>query len=289
MGVWKFWRGDVAMRNKVRSVFAALTAIVCVCALAACNQMEGYAAPSSAISESPPQTSSGGEPTAAHTPAPTNQPPVGKGIKDADTAKGTLNAADMSDSELVSYLLSEVPEAYERIIQGGMDALITGETTELEGICRDVWLGTDLNGKFTREILYTISVSGWIYEYNPLEDAWEIRSEGSLSKLAYVKLDKVIADGLVQFLIDEVLWIDDNSLPNGYAIDNETEDWVPHTATIWTEYSVWIYVPDVGMEQYQISLDNFVEELGRRQGVLLVDITINNEGNILSISERYMP
>ena len=61
----------------------------------------------------------------------------------------------MSDSELVSYLLSEVPEAYERIIQGGMDALITGETTELEGVCRDVWLGTDLNGKFTREILYT--------------------------------------------------------------------------------------------------------------------------------------
>ena len=276
------------MRNKVRSVFAVLAAMLCVCSLAACNQKEGNAIPSSTRSVSSPQTSSG-ETTPVHTLAPTNEPPVSENIKETDTAEVTLNIMDMSNSELVAYLLSEVSEAHERVSQGGMEALVTEETTELGGVCRDIWLGTDLDGKFTREILYTISASGRIYEYDPLEDAWNIRNKSGQTILAYMKLDKVLSDDSVQFLIDEVLWVEDNSLPNGYAIANEAEDWVSYTATIWTECYVWVNVPDVGMEQYQISLDNFLGELEARQGVLLAYITLNNEGSILSLSERYTP
>lgn len=261
----KLWWGDLTMIDKVRYAFAALAAIVCVCALAACN------------------------PTPIYTPAPTNQLPVSADSQDADTAEEIFNAVDMSDGELMDYLLSKVPKAYEMVTGNGLIPLVTGETTELEGVCRDVWLGTDLDEKFTREILYTISASGRIYEYDPLEDVWEIRNEGSLSKLAYVKLGKVIGDGQVQFLIDEVRWIDDASMPNGYAIENETEDWVPYTATLWTECSIWVNVPDVGMERHSISLDNFIEQLGGRQGMLLADITVDHEGGLLSVSERNTP
>jgi hypothetical protein len=197
----------------------------------------------------------------------------------------------MSDEKLIFYLLSEVPEAYERVMvmRAPLTPLVTGETTELDGVCRDIWLGTDLDGKFTREILYTVSASGEIYEYDPLEDAWEIRNMLSPAKLAYVKLDKVISDGFVQFLVDEVLWIDDTSMPNGYAIDNEIEDWTPYTADIWTECHVWLETSD-GMERYQISLDNFVEEFrdSGEEGALLADVIIDGD-HILSISERYTP
>jgi hypothetical protein len=43
------------------------------------------------------------------------------------------------------------------------------------------------------------------------------------------------------------------------------------------------------MELYKVSLDNFLGELDAREGIVLADITIDNEGSILSISERYTP
>lgn len=291
------------MSNKVRFVFAVFAAMLCVCALAACNRKEENVIPPSTGNVSSPQTSSGSETAPEHTlqtssggetapeytQATTEQTPVGEDIKETDTAEEMPNIMDMSNSQLVAYLLSEVPEAQERVTQGGMDALVTEETTELGGVCRDIWLGTDLDGKFTREILYTISASGRIYEYDPLEDAWQIRNKGVQTQVAYVKLDEVVSDEFVQLLIDGVQWVDDNSKPNGYAIYNETEDWTSYIATIWTDCYIWVNAPDVGMELYKVSLDNFLGELDAREGIVLADITIDNEGSILSISERYTP
>ncbi|MGI5849510.1 MAG: hypothetical protein ACOX8Q_05535 [Christensenellales bacterium] len=285
------------MRNKVRCIFWALVVMLYVLALTACNQKAVIdATPHPANSDIPLPTENESQPTT--TPMPTNEQPIDEDTKDADEAQQAAGIGGMRDRELIDYLLSKVPEAYQMVTEGGMSALVTGETTELEGVCRDIWLVTNLDGKFTREILYTISASGAIYEYDPLEDAWELcntgRCVGTLqyggrpTKLAYVKLDKVLSDGLVQFLVDEVLWVDDVSMPNGYAIDNEVEDWVLCTATLWTECYVWINIPDAGMERYQISLDNFIEELRGRQGAILADIVID-EGSVSSISERYTP
>ncbi len=83
---------------------------------------------------------------------------------------------NMSDSALVDYLLAAVPKAKE-MIANGMTAFVSGETTALpEDVCRDVWLGTDLDGKFTREILYTVSSQGTVYEYDVVTDSWSIVS-----------------------------------------------------------------------------------------------------------------
>jgi len=87
----------------------------------------------------------------------------------------SANATGMSDGQLIDYLLTSVPEAYERVVvmRGGMTALVAGETTMLSyGICRDVRLGTDDEVSFTSEITYTISPFGSICEYDPLIDAW---------------------------------------------------------------------------------------------------------------------
>ncbi|MGI6497377.1 MAG: hypothetical protein ACOX0U_00795 [Oscillospiraceae bacterium] len=265
------------MDHKTRRFLVVLVAILCVCPLAACSRQ--------AVRPTPTPTGSGSLlPTTDGSHQPPTPPATNEQINSDD-----IDIGGLGDSELIDYLLAEVPEVYQMVTEGGMSALVTGETTELEDICRDIWLGTNLDGKFTREILYTISPSGAIYMYHPLEDTWKIcNATDGQAQLAYVKLDKVLADGLVQFLVDDVLWIDDVSKPNGYAIDNKAEDWVPYTATLWTECHVWIYVPDVGMERYQVSLDHFVEELRGRQGHMLADIKID-EGSISFISERYTP
>lgn len=266
----------------MRYLFIVLAAILCVCVFAACNHQP-------AIDRVPTPDNSDVYPTRAEDYHATPVPTVMDGqIDDTDPVQKTTDTADMSDDELIDYLLSEVMEAYEMVEEYGMFALVTGETTELEGICRDVWLGTNDDGKFTREILYTISPGGEIYEYNPLEDRWEIRNGDSLTILAYVKLNEVLEDGLVQILVDEVMWVDDSSQPNGYAIDNEMEDWIPYTATLWTEYYVWVDVQDAGMEYFQINLDNFIDEMQERPGGILADVGISEEG-IWLISERYTP
>ena len=80
----------------------------------------------------------------------------------------------MSSEELIDYLLASVPEAQQLVRQKGMAVLVTGESTKLPeaGYCRDVWLGTDHQDSFVREILFTISKQGMVYKYDPLGDGW---------------------------------------------------------------------------------------------------------------------
>ena len=89
----------------------------------------------------------------------------------------TDSFSNMTDEELVGWLTSQVPEAYEWIYTYGMTPLITGDYTQFTDgdVGRDIWLGTDSGGKFTREILYSIGMYGAIYEYDAVGDRWTLR------------------------------------------------------------------------------------------------------------------
>ena len=84
--------------------------------------------------------------------------------------------ADFTAEDLIDYLLANVEDAYERVyvMRVPMTPLVTGDTVDLGdiGVCRLVFLGTDHEDHFVREIQYAISPNGDIYKYDPMGDAW---------------------------------------------------------------------------------------------------------------------
>ena len=91
-----------------------------------------------------------------------------------------LDAFSMSDEEFVEYILKYTPKAREMVEDMGMSVLVTGEISYLGehiGECRDAWVGTNHNDNFVREILFSMSRSGEIYEYDPIGDGWNTASE----------------------------------------------------------------------------------------------------------------
>lgn len=82
--------------------------------------------------------------------------------------------------------------------------------------------------------------------------------EGSpRTMLAYVKFEERLDGGIVQFLVDEVLWIDDTEMPNDYELYNEDEDWVPYVATEDTACSMWFFSEESGfMESREMWIGN---------------------------------
>ena len=122
----------------------------------------------------------------------------------------------MPVEELIDYLLSELPRAHEMVTEYGMTVLVSGEESEYKSKCRDIWLGTDLDGKFTREILYSICDTGEIFEYNAVLNLWQ-KAEDVIPKfMAVLRLDKALDNDSYIFLLDDVVWVDDSSEPNGY-------------------------------------------------------------------------
>jgi hypothetical protein len=91
-----------------------------------------------------------------------------------DVKYGLFGTEGLSNEGIINYLMVKLPEARKKVQKLGIAALCTGETSVLTGVgdCRDVWLGTDRPDQFAREILYTISDIGDIYEYNPVEDVF---------------------------------------------------------------------------------------------------------------------
>jgi hypothetical protein len=105
------------------------------------------------------------------------QPSLHTGVTDDDELiDGAINIKGFSDDELIEYLLSNVPEAYERVnaMRSPLEVLVPGDITEIpeEGICRNVWLVSKQNNQIELIILYTISDSGSVYEYDKAGDAW---------------------------------------------------------------------------------------------------------------------
>jgi len=94
-------------------------------------------------------------------------------FKRDDSPKEAFSLWEMSDTELIIYLGVSVKEAA-RYFASGMSALIDGGLSELPNgdIGRDIWLGTNRQKQFVREILYAVSNSGVIYEYDALTDSW---------------------------------------------------------------------------------------------------------------------
>lgn len=199
----------------------------------------------------------------------------------------TFKTWEMDNDQLIEYFLSQTPAAKEMVEKNGMAVLVTGETTDIQDItCRDLWLGTNLKDKFTKEILYTIGPGGEVFEFDPLGCCWTIRN----TRLAYVKIKEILGDGTGRILVDEAQWIDDDSKPNGYEIRNDAEEWVTYSTAHWTVCSVLVNVPDLGITLEKVNFDDFVYVLSAdwREGVLLADIVTHGE-HILSISERYTP
>lgn len=79
-----------------------------------------------------------------------------------------------SDEDFVNYLLDNVFEA-QQMVEQGMSAMVTGDVTYIDGVgnCKNVVLGTNSEDQFVRELLYTISEQGMIYQYNVITGEWD--------------------------------------------------------------------------------------------------------------------
>lgn len=78
--------------------------------------------------------------------------------------------------DYVDYLLSTLESAREMVEVYGMAALDTGEYVEVDGgYYRSVFLGTNHQNQFVREIHYAISDDGVILEYDPVLDEWIVQ------------------------------------------------------------------------------------------------------------------
>ena len=77
--------------------------------------------------------------------------------------------------DLAGYLLDKVEKAHAFVHGLGMSTLVTGETEELRGSgdCILVFLGSEDDDQFVKEIQYAISGDGVIFEYDPIFDLWD--------------------------------------------------------------------------------------------------------------------
>lgn len=198
----------------------------------------------------------------------------------------------VDDEELINYLLNESYEAYRYAYEMDppFDVLVSGEETWLEGEwCRDVWFGTNHGDQFTREIQFAIAPSGAVYKNDVMGGAWVRVNNRDDDTLAYVQLDQMIDDDYGMLRIDDVVWVDDLTAPNGYRLDNDAKSWELFVFTLWTEFHVLAPSESLGIESHQVNLDNFLAALDARGGTMLVRFAANHEGLITYIAEVYVP
>ena len=83
------------------------------------------------------------------------------------------DVVEMTDEELVDYMLLSVPGLQRLVDDEGMELRVTGQVTELyDEEWRDVELGHKQDGKFNIRRQYTVSPSGLVYLYDPEGDAY---------------------------------------------------------------------------------------------------------------------
>ncbi len=87
-----------------------------------------------------------------------------------------LSTDFLSDEELVEYLAMYAGKAGDMLRNQGMKAMVTGESSFIphEGMCRDVWLGTDQGGSFVKEVMFSVGAYGVIYEFHVPSDNWDM-------------------------------------------------------------------------------------------------------------------
>ncbi len=79
----------------------------------------------------------------------------------------------LMDEEFIEYFLNVMPEVRDKVEKHGMALLVEGSTDLTDyGLCRDISLGTNHADNFVREIHYTVTEFGIVFEYNPLDDLW---------------------------------------------------------------------------------------------------------------------
>ena len=91
--------------------------------------------------------------------------------------EGSEDYIDPEFADLIFGFLTNVAEV-EEYLDSGMSILFTGETITIDGEeCYLVFLGTNLEEAFVREIHYAVNTStGQVYHYDVLNDTWEYMS-----------------------------------------------------------------------------------------------------------------
>jgi len=114
---------------------------------------------------------------------------------------GVFSIWDMSCKELIDHVIAEVSEANELITQKGKTAIVPGNISEFDGLCRDVWIGSYSNGKFVRDIRYTViqNSEGTVFQHfssgdNDEYNEWAVVSTPK-PRLMYLKFGKPLNDG----------------------------------------------------------------------------------------------
>ena len=115
--------------------------------------------------------------------------------------------------------------------------------------------------------------------------------------LAHVKIDWAADTGTgpLALLIDDVEMVTGDDLDDNYTLVNETEDWVPYTATERTAFSVQYDLTRMELDQRAVGLQEFRQYLcllpdGNDQGpvVILANVTAQG-GRALKVEEVYVP
>ena len=119
----------------------------------------------------------------------------------------------------------------------------------------------------------------------------------------YVKLDGVQANGQLQLLVDELLWIrgddaatllkygyDPDDVFEDYLIHNDVEEWAPIVTNPETTYRMIIYDDEADMVVQHIDVDRerFKQHLSDGYSKY-ADVTISPSGYVYSVNEKYVP
>jgi predicted small lipoprotein YifL len=148
---------------------------------------------------------------------------------------------------------------------------------------------------------YTMPLGDWYGEY--------YGDGGYRDVVAYVRLDPSETAGGAWLLIDELLWIngddietlakygiDEDDVNNDYVIINEVEEWVSHTAADNAvfrvefnqgDYDEWFNRRELGREEFMAYVAYVMENF--YDGAVLADVTIDGNGSVTRVAERYVP
>lgn len=93
--------------------------------------------------------------------------------------EGSEDYIDPEFADLIFSFLKDIVEVQE-YLEDGMSILFTGETIIIDDEeCYFVFLGTNLEESFVREIHYAVNTNtGQVYRYDILNDTWEVMSLG---------------------------------------------------------------------------------------------------------------
>jgi hypothetical protein len=119
---------------------------------------------------------------------------------------------EMSDDELIGYVIGNAPEVSERMnMLGGANLKLVvieniREDIPNEGKCREVWLVWDIGGDdYDIMIIYAVGGSGRVYEYDSNDGGWNIVSAAESQSTQTLTMEQAM-DFLYEHHVDSELF-----------------------------------------------------------------------------------